>query len=296
MKLVERAALNEAKWNEWLAKEPIAIFSSLTYLDQIAESIRFVLNDQETGGMALPVRNILGVQKLYSPKFMRYITWIGEDVPNEQALQNFLQSEFSIAEVFVQTKIMGGFPAVKIHQQLDEPNLYRSQAKRRIKDALKAGFTVEESNQREAAFELTKAELLPRVQSLESDDFARMNQLTESLYTGGQLKVLVLKNAENQPCGYLFILLDNQFDIFLKGTCEGAAKKKGGMYLLMDHAIQAAFESGKQFDFGGSRVEGVRKFNRSFGSKDVNYFQYAWNDAPLPFRLIKYFRDKWIKK
>ena len=84
--------------------------------------------------------------------------------------------------------------------------------------------------------------------------------------------------------------------LYLKGTTTEEAKKSGGMYKLMLTAIEDAGSKGKVFDFGGSNVESVRRFNLNFGAEDVVYSQLSWNNAPFWWRIVKTIRDKWIKK
>ena len=42
---------------------------------------------------------------------------------------------------------------------------------------------------------------------------------------------------------------------------------------------------GKVFDFGGSRVQGVRNFNQNLGGRDVHYSMLNWNNSPEWYKV-----------
>ncbi|MFT7344465.1 MAG: lipid II:glycine glycyltransferase (peptidoglycan interpeptide bridge formation enzyme), partial [Lentimonas sp.] len=94
----------------------------------------------------------------------------------------------------------------------------------------------------------------------------------------------------------LILMIENGKTVYLKGAASQEVKLKGGMYLMMQEAVEKAIERGDTFDFGGSRIDGVRKFNLSFGGEDCRYYRYSWSNGPLYYRLIKKLRNRWRKK
>lgn len=294
--MLNRDELDEVLWNSWLQeKEGVKVFTDLSYLDQTAEKLCFLINANQTGGMALPFKSKAGVRTLYTPKFCRQIDWIGKNPPGKEELGKFLKKHFHVADIFMGEQLLKDEARILIHQKKEDSSAYRSQAKRRLKEAKLNDWTIGIGTKLDKAISFLEAELLPHVPSLNKNDFSRLHQLCSKLYQENKLQILEL--IENQKVhGYLLILQDRDRHIFLKGTCEHRAKQAGGMYFLMDHAISQAKAQDKIFDFGGSRVPGVRRFNKSFGSEDQVYFRYSWNKAPFWYRFIQYFRNRWIKK
>ena len=87
------------------------------------------------------------------------------------------------------------------------------------------------------------------------------------------------------------MLIDfNQTVLYLKGAFTDEAKKNGAMYAAMNSAIQQAKLAGKNFDFGGSRVEGVRHFNLQLGGMDRVYYYHQWDNSPFWYRWVKQLR------
>ncbi len=297
MKFVDRANLNEELWESWCSEADPGMFSCLGYLDEVSENVVFLLNEQETGGIALPFKKRLGVTTLYTPKFMRYSTWVGKGQPTKEELTECLQKRFSAAEWFAFDKYLTSEPKFLMHQLKQEVDGLRSQARRRLKEATKHEFQLEWSDDLKEACAFIKDVLLEQIPTLNAKDFDLLHRLAEGLFKKDKLAILRLKRPDEEKyLGYQLVLKDSKRWIFLKGACEHKVKGDGGMYMMMNTIQQKAFENGAIFDFGGSRHDGIRKFNKSFGSEDVIYYHYSWNNAPMHFRLIKYFRDKWKKK
>jgi len=59
------------------------------------------------------------------------------------------------------------------------------------------------------------------------------------------------------------------------------------MYFAMYQQIQETLEAGKVFDFDGSEVPGVKRFNHYFGSTDHNYYQVSWDNNPVWYKTIR---------
>ena len=80
--------------------------------------------------------------------------------------------------------------------------------------------------------------------------------------------------------------------LYVKGTVDAETKSKGGMYLALNAAINYAKEKNLKFDFGGSNVEGVKRFNYNLGGVDATYFMHVQNNGPVWFKLAKIIKKR----
>ena len=69
----------------------------------------------------------------------------------------------------------------------------------------------------------------------------------------------------------LLLVWDRNRTYYLVAGTDGELKKSGANSLGVWEAIQFAARRSRAFDFAGSVVEGVERFNRSFGAKQVPY-------------------------
>lgn len=297
MKLVQRKDINEDKWAEWCDNSSESQpFLSLSYLDAVSEKLVFVLNDEETGGIPLPYFERLGVKTLYTPVFCRWIDWVGDELPEPGYLEAFLKVEFNEADIFFRRSLLKEDTSELIYQKVTKEHFkLNSQAKRKVKSIEKEKFEIIESTDVKSGLELIRKELSGKFDTLQDDSFDSLEILVSNLNSISKLKCLCLM-WRGEIEGVLFLVQTKESILYLKGTCNSEAKNKGGMYALMNAAILDAFESNRTFDFGGSRIDGVRRFNKCFGGQDTEYFQYKWSNSPLWYKAAKSVKNKWRKK
>ena len=297
MKLVTRENLDENKWRLWCEKSSESQpFLSLDYLDAVSKNLVFLLNDDESGGMPLPYFEKFGVKTLYTPVFCRWIDWVGENRVEKDKLSEFLSVEFKVAEIYIRQEIIKGKSEDLIYQNVRSIDFkLNQQAKRKIKSFEKSDIEITQVINIEDGISFLRKELSNRIETLQESDF----KLLESLVLNSHKKKALMQFSifeNNKIVGTVFLIETDQTVLYLKGTCTAKWKNNGGMYALIHQGIQFAFESNRTFDFGGSRIEGVRKFNRCFGGEDQHYFGYTWNDGPIWYKALKELKNKWKKK
>jgi hypothetical protein len=164
-----------------------------------------------------------------------------------------------------------------------------SQAKRMINKSEKQAYRITYTSNKAEIFSLIRSELLPKISSLSEASIQRLEKSMDKMSERGHLQVLSVFHGE-QCLGGLFLIDFNQTMLYLKGAFTDEAKKNGAMYAAMNSAIQQAQLAGKNFDFGGSRIAGVRYFNLQLGGVDRVYYCHQWDNSPFWYRLAKQLR------
>lgn len=277
------------RWDELVSLHSASIFSESIYLDATAENWSVLYTDDFKSGMACPYVVKGGVKILVTPFFNRFMEWVGDPVP-EEAIMNALKSEFSVADL----QVGKGFSLnQRIYQKLVPGKLrLNQQAKRSLNKS--SAYTVKREENIPLMMELLRNELQNRIHGINEQTLPILENLVSAYKDKrlGQFNLL----REDEWLGGVWILETMDTVLYLKGTTSEEAKKSGGMYKLMLTAIEYADSKGKFFDFGGSNVESVRRFNLNFGAEDIVYSQLSWNHAPFWWKIVKTIRDKWIKK
>lgn len=277
------------QWDQLVLQQHASVFSEAKYLDATSENWTILYSDDQKSGMACPYVLKGGVSILVTPFFNRFMEWIGEPV-SEEELVKALKSEFKVADL----QVGRGFSLnQRIYQRL-EPGMLKlnQQAKRSFNKAKE--FSVKQEVNIPVMMDLLQTELANRIHGISTATLPILEKLVLG-YENSRLGQFNL-HQENAWLGGIWILETDSTVLYLKGTTSEEAKKLGGMYKLMLTAIEYADSKGKAFDFGGSNVESVRRFNLNFGAQDVVYSQLSWNNAPFWWRTLKMIRDKWTKK
>lgn len=277
------------QWDQLVFQNNASVFSESNYLDATSENWVILYSSDLKSGMACPYVVKGGISVLVTPFFNRFMEWVGEPV-SEEELVKVLKSEFKVADLQVGKGFSGN---QRIYQRLESGMLkLNQQAKRSINKAKE--FSVKQEVLVPVMMHLLQTELANRIHGISTITLP----ILEKLVLGYEYSRLGQFNLyrENEWLGGIWILETDSTVLYLKGTTTEEAKKLGGMYKLMLTAIEYADSKGKIFDFGGSNVESVRRFNLNFGAEDVVYSQLSWNNAPFWWRTLKMIRDKWTKK
>ena len=292
MKIVERENIDTEKWNALVDQtKDAAFFSYAWYLDATAENWCVLVNDNYSAGIALPYSKRLGVETLYTPIFVRYIEWLG-DKRELKTCETFIRKRFKNIHISMRQKVLGVGYSAFVFQVLN-PNKERrigSQAKRMLKKAVKNDIQVTKSNNYLRIFEVINIELKNKITGIDKDSLKTLDRLFEAAS-----KEKVLRSYEIENCGGIVCLAHEGQMLYLKGTVLSRTKEVGGMYKALNNAINEAHENKMIFDFGGSRVDGVKRFNHNLGGEDVEYYSYKVDKTPFWFKFARRIRSTWKK-
>jgi len=277
-------------WDELVVCSGGSVFSESYYLNAVSSNWGILFNSKKTGGIACPYSIKAGVKVLHSPHFHRYSEWIGEGELDDSVLAE-LKRLFPVCELH--TKEIVSNSIQRIHQIVDSNSYKLNQlSKRSLKKS--ENYIVSSDNRVEDLISLIERELVPRIDTMETNSLVKLRRLVEN-FEGHGLRSYSLID-ESMYMGGIWVLKNEHTHLYLKGTCVTEAKKNGGMFLLMNTAIQECLEEGKTFDFGGSNAENVKRFNYHFGAQDCVYSHLQWNSAPFWWNALRRTSKLWKRK
>ncbi len=97
---------------------------------------------------------------------------------------------------------------------------------------------------------------------------------------------IAVYDKDNTLCAAAFFMKNNNHLTFLKSGVTDQGKNSGAMQFLFDTIIRKNAETHTTLDFGGSSVETVARFYKSFGAKDCVYLQLKKNSLPSIVKWI----------
>ncbi len=86
-------------------------------------------------------------------------------------------------------------------------------------------------------------------------------------------RILLAKDAQGNYHAGIYLVWDKTTVYYLMGGSDSKFRSSGAGSLIMWEAIRFAFDNGKVFDFEGSMIEPIERFFRSFGARQVPYFE-----------------------
>lgn len=298
MKFINREDIEIEKWDALVRTDSKgSVFSLSAYLDAVAENWCIWTNSNYTKGIAIPFTIRIGFKIVYTPIFVRYCEWFGEkDADFENAItrikEQFKHGNFSVKENFD-----SNFSSKLIFQNInyDQTPKYNTLAKRMFSKFDRTEFQIETIDDHSPILQIIRQELPQKIASINEISMKSLEKLIGNLKRSGNLKIVAVKEHD-KIVGGIFLVENGSTVLYLKGAFSESSKKEGAMYELMHRSIENALQNKKIFDFGGSRIDGVRRFNVNLGGEDQTYYSYDWDMTPFWFRWLKKARKSWKKK
>lgn len=295
---IHHSEIRTSDWEELIQNTPNAtVFSAPFYWHAVAKDCYIYTDDHLSYAIPVGVSKKLVIETVYPPFFHRYTEILGDTSKFDKThFENELKKRFPVGVLNCKTSLLENTPEkTHVYQLLTSETFKRKdQAKRMLKKAEKFGLKVSHSKDIQKLHGLVVELLSEKLSFYKSNEAERLETLINTAHKNKKLITLACYHND-QLVGGMFGIKYNGTMLYLKGACSTSATKNGGMYLLMSTLIEESLAENLTFDFGGSRVEGVRHFNTRFNGKDQTYYEYAWNHAPFWFKLLQKIK-RWIKK
>lgn len=293
--------IDKGKWDACIhSSTSPSIFVYSWYLDAVCANWgALVLNDYETV-FPFAFNRKWQISYIYQPFFTRYFGFYSREQHSAEIRKQFLEaipskfkdvklclnsSEETVPEHYV--KEQRRYQALDLAVTYEElKKKFSENTKRNIKKAVKANLEIRYAIPHETVvnlFRVTKGEELSTFNDM---DYKRLNELMKNCLDRKCGETIAVYEQGNLNAAAFFMYSDGSF-VFLKSGVTEEGRAKGAMHFLMDAFIQRYAGEKKTLDFGGSSVESVARFYKSFGAIDCVYLQIEKNSI---FKLIK-----WVK-
>ncbi|MDX1651493.1 MAG: hypothetical protein R3277_03310 [Brumimicrobium sp.] len=296
-KWLHQSVIDRKKWDHMVHQtENASVFCLSFYLDSTAEDWYAYTDEQFSFAIPVPVSVKLGIPGVYPPLFHREVSALG-NIKNIDwnGFESALLKRFPRGTYQIKSNTLQKPKSKKLVYQRLNKEIYslKSQARRQLKKFEESALTIKFGTDSAVLTEVI-IRILGKKLNLNNKEGETLRNLVSAAEEKKILRTVGIFENEKLSGGLIALTYKNT-TLYLKGACEEHNMEKGGMYAAMNALIIKSFEEGQDFDFGGSRVEGVRFFNTRFSGEDHHYFQYHWENGPHWFKLAQHFRT-WIKK
>ncbi|MGQ0828156.1 MAG: hypothetical protein ACT4ON_07165 [Bacteroidota bacterium] len=303
IQFIDHKNINKQKWDACIDNSSnTCIFVYSWYLDVVCMGWdALVLNDYEAV-FPLATKSKYNIHYLYQPFFTRYFGVYSKNKITDKLVNDFFESipskyrymEFCLHESNqlnkknIETKERS-YQVLNLNTAYsDIQNNYSDNAKRSIKKAIKAGYSIKHTIKPEQIVNLFKSTKGKELEVFKPNDYKTLTALMNIFITKNKAESLAVFDKENKLCAAAFFMKTNDRYIFLKSGVTENGKANGAMHFLFDTFIQQYAETLNMIDFGGSSVETVARFYKNFGAKDCVYLQIRKNSLP---KLVKWVRS-----
>jgi hypothetical protein len=283
MQILPHNEIDIDKWNTLVFQNERGPYDYSWYLDAVTHYWYVYVDENYTKGFAFATAKRLGIENVTIAPFVREHQFYGEwsDQEIEEAFQT-IQIYFKGGIHQSNRKIASKVRTFQIVRKLK----LDSHAVRNIQKAIKNNLSVREGTNFITSFSMLVASLEHKIPGFNREKQNHLKHLLQVLQDNNHLiiKEIVMNN---ELVGVLYFYQGKDRDVYIKGGANEIGKKLGAMYLAMNQQIEETLTVGKLFDFDGSEVAGVKRFNEYFNTEDEIYYQLSWDKNPWWYNFIR---------
>lgn len=176
---------------------------------------------------------------------------------------------------------------------LDITNNYNSNLKRNLTKATKLNLRVTTSENISNVVAMFKSGRGNKLEELKEYHYTNLHKLIQNGLNTNSVKIYECYEDREVIAAGFFSFCNNRI-IYHKGGANHKGRKYGAMHLIIDQIIKEYASTGMIFDFGGSSIDNVRKFNLNFTREE--YLYPVYKKSNIFFTMARNLKNKLTKE
>lgn len=294
---IKRKDLDVAKYDACIENAAQSrIYAYSWYLDIVADNWDVLVLDDYKAVMPIPWRKKILIKYAYTPLRILELGFFSEIKINENVFIDKLFEHFKYINLRMNCKNFFSTDHRKIKQQqflninLDYKEIqgnYRSDRKKDLKKAKKNGLTEKWNDNPEILISLFKSNVGKRFKKMQDKDYLIMRELIDACIHKKMGEILSIYDSENLLVASGFFIKHKHTVVILFSSTNLQNRKNGANTFLIDRSIFKYKNSCKIYGFGGSSIESIANFFKSFGAYTEEYSDITYNNLPKFLKLLK---------
>jgi hypothetical protein len=282
--------IDTQRWDECISQSPDGlVYAWSWYLDVVHPGWEALVEDDYDAVMPLAGGKKFGINYLFQPFFTQKFGVFGKKEVSKEKIEEFLAAipeKFKFAEFRINAFINPeGFQnAIHHNIELDLSEKYEvlaekynSNTKRNLAKAKKEKLQIIENAEPLAITELFRKNRGKKIEKWGDKEYNRLLNLVEAAKKHDSCLVLGVQNTDNQLVAGAFFMISHKKIVFLFSGADELNKEIHGLTFLLDFVIEKYSGTDYILDFEGSDNEGLARFYKGFGGKEIFYSELNFN-------------------
>lgn len=293
--------IDKQKWDQCIQASPNGlVFAYSWYLDAVCDSWdALVLNDYEA---VFPItrKSKVRIHYFFNPIFALQLGVFSKKTLTSELVLEFIEkipSKIKLTDIYLNyaNEYKGNEYEVTL-RKCQQINLidsydvisarYSTNLKRNLAKAHKNKLEIVLSLDESVVVTLFKENGGDAIKDITEKHFTRLENLIRNMKTKKMAKIYECWSGKELVATACFSICNGRIT-YIKGGSTKTGRDLGAMHMIMDEVIH--LNSGKEmiFDFGGSSIPAVAKFNANFGVEEYTYQRLYRNNLPLLLKILK---------
>lgn len=283
IRYIQHKDIDKPRWDAALEACVNALpYAYSWYLDSVSgQSWDALVLDDYAALFPLPVKRKFFIPMVYQPFFTQQLGLFARDEATLQLLPDFLKAiprKFLRVYLHLNAENAVASPTRRLTHQValntDYSYIYSNYSSvvvNNLKRIVNQGMAAESSADVYTFLRFMQEQLGGKLSDLAPGDIKRLEHLLLEVLERKKGFIRYALDKEGNRIAGTCIVRSNNRCIYLLAASTTAGKKKNGMTFLIDSMFQELAGKDIVFDFEGSMIPGIARFNKNFGGQEV-YF------------------------
>lgn len=293
IRLLKHNEIDKRRWDECIKKSFNGnVYALSWYLDVVHPHWDALVENDYERVMPLTASKKFGISYMFQPFFVQQLGVFSTSQMSHENVSDFIKAipqkyRFvqyrlnSYNKVDYESEIIERHRNVELDLIYDYQylyNNYNNNTKRNLTKAENAGLSVNYDIDPEIIIELFRNNKGKNVQHWQDKEYERLLNLVHTAISYKCCFTIGISDLENNIiAGAIFVHSHDRL-IFLFSGSDEKHRDKHALTMLLDTVIREYSETQYTFDFEGSDNEGLARFYKGFGGKEVSYPEVKYNN------------------
>lgn len=298
--------IDKRRWDDCIAKSfNGSIYAWSWYLDIVHPNWDALVENDYEKVMPICGSKKLGISYLFQPFFVQQLGIYSKSLLSKNDVENFIMSipeKYKVIRYRLNeyNKVDANTDNITSHRNVvldliyDYQRLYNNYSKntkRNLAKAESAGLTLSKNISPLNVIELFRKNRGKDVRHWGDREYERLLDLIETAISRESCFLYGVLDIDGELLAGAVFMYSHDRIIFLFSGNDEAKKNKHAMTFMIDNVIRDFSEMQYVFDFEGSDNEGLARFYKGFGGKEVSYPEIRSNN----FKGLFKFANRFIK-
>lgn len=292
--------IDRGRWDDCIAKSfNGSVYAWSWYLDIVHPKWEALVENDYERVMPLTGKTKYGISYLFQPFFVQQLGIFSQSLLSLNEVENFIYAiprKYKVVKYRLNeyNKVNDDWNSIKLHRNVELDliydyqylyNNYSKNTKRNLAKAESSGLSLNKNVNANDVVQLFRANKGKDVKHWNDKEYSRLLDLIETAIYHECCFIVGANDIDGQLIAGAVFMCSHDRMIFLFSGNDENYKDRHALTFILDNTIREFSETQYVFDFEGSDNEGLARFYKGFGGKEVFYPEIIFNNLKGIFKF-----------
>ena len=292
--------IDKRRWDDCIAKSFNGnVYAWSWYLDIVHPKWEALMENDYERVMPLTPKTKFGISYLFQPFFVQQLGIFSQSLLSQDEVEDFIRAipkKYKLIRYRLNeyNKVDDDWDFVVRHRNIELDliydyqylyNNYSKNTKRNLAKAESSGISLNRNVNANDVIQLFRANRGKDVKHWNDEEYSRLLDLIETAIYHECCFIVGANDIDGQLIAGAVFMCSHDRIIFLFSGNDENYRDKHALTFLLDNTIREYAENQYVFDFEGSDNEGLARFYKGFGGKEVFYPEIIFNNLKGIFKF-----------